>query len=80
MSTSSSKKKINSKSFYYFILFILNTFIAMKKNILMNRFFQNKTIMSFNVSLKMAPHAQYFRNNNTGGVWLRGLFRDTQCF
>lgn len=35
----------------------------MKKNILMNRFFQNKTIMSFNVSPKMAPHAQYFRNN-----------------
>lgn len=31
----------------------------------MNPFFQNKTIMSFNFSPKVAPHLQYFRNNNT---------------
>ena len=37
----------------------------MKKNILMNQFFQNKTIMSFNFSPETAPHVQYLRNNNT---------------
>ena len=31
----------------------------------MNRFFQNKAILSFNFSLKVAPHRKYFRNNNT---------------
>lgn len=40
----------------------------------MDQFFQNKTIMSFNLSLQGAPHLQYLRNNNTVaecGGWIR---------
>lgn len=66
MSTSLPKEKIHTKIFYYFILFHFQIlFIAKEKNILMNRFFQNKTIMSFNFSMQVAPHLQYLRNNNT---------------